>query len=383
MRSAPIGCRAQPRAATRAARLTLRAPIRAVQSSLELRRARQRLRAAPRAARAPRGPPSATTASQKRRPARTGASSAPGPAGARAHATAARARGGAVSSPRAAASSEGKTSAPTTSIVCSACPSISDIAACIRSTSRQRSSPSVRRSSSPRRARSTISRSSPGPGGFGIRASMASEPVRVGVPCNAHLQPVDQLREHPAEVLAQPRRARELDGVGDLVDRHPQHQLVAVDAQGACGLREVGAPAAAAAAALRRRAARGRTDRAPAARAPPSAHPPARRAAGPRRSAAAPPRSPLARRAARSAASSSGRIVFRLAAIQAGGRRPRARAARDDGWRPLYALTRAREVAGEGLDRLSAHAPGGGEPGDQLSYPLRGAPSRSASITRA
>ena len=225
---------------------------------LQLGGARQRLRAAPGARERLRAAVVDDGVAEAPARPRTGAASARARASARAPATAgcgprrrrfiaARSRG-----------SDGSTSAPTASIVCSAWPSISDIAACMRSTSCQRSSPSVSRRSSPRRARSTSSRSSPGSGSLGQRLWAAGPERRglrsrraaavgrgrvVGVRLEGrperHLQPVDQLSEHPAEVLAQPRRAGELDGVGDLVDRHPQHELVAVDAEVARRLRQV------------------------------------------------------------------------------------------------------------------------------------------------
>ena len=132
----------------------------------------QRFRAAPRACERLLARPRRRPRRRSAAPPRTGAASAPGPAGARAPARAtprfsrrrfiaARRRG-----------SDGSTSAPIASIVCSAWPSISDITACMRSTSCQRSSPSVNRSSSPRRARSSSSRSSPGSGSLGHRPAL-------------------------------------------------------------------------------------------------------------------------------------------------------------------------------------------------------------------
>src|SRR5271154_584918 len=60
-----------------------------------------------------------------------------------------------------------------------------------------------------------------------------------GTGAELHLQAVDQLLQHPSEVLAQPWRPPELDGMGDLVDAHPQDELVAVHTEVARGLRQV------------------------------------------------------------------------------------------------------------------------------------------------
>ncbi len=122
--------------------------------------------------------PCSTTPSQKRRPtsywrifisspSRRSSTRQGSPRDSRLRVIAARRRG-----------SEGSTSAPIASIVCSACPSISDIAACIRSTSAQRSSPSVSRKSSPLRARSANSRSSEGSGSL-IRSRQPVPPPLV------------------------------------------------------------------------------------------------------------------------------------------------------------------------------------------------------------
>ncbi len=56
---------------------------------------------------------------------------------------------------------------------------------------------------------------------------------------DADLHAVDQLAQHAAEVVAQPRCAAELDGMGDLVDRDPGGELVAVETQVASGLRQI------------------------------------------------------------------------------------------------------------------------------------------------
>ena len=155
-----------------------------------------------------RGPPSATTASQKlrpcsywrifiERPIRRSSTRQERPRVSRRRVIAARSCG-----------SDGKHSAPTTSIVCSAWPSISDMTACIRSTTCQRSSPSVRRSSSPRRARSTSSRTSPRSGSPRARRAKAPRRWRGQVLVERHRQPVDQLPDHALEVPAQPRARR-------------------------------------------------------------------------------------------------------------------------------------------------------------------------------
>ena len=250
---------------------------------------------------------------------------------------------------------------------------------------RQRSSPSVRRSSSPRRARSTmLAQLAVGVGQLAAIARQPRPSPRRRLPPSAHLQPVDQLLQHAAEVLAQPRRAGELHGVGDLVDRHPQHQLVAVDAEVARGLREVRREQQQARRHRRRRAARGRTGRARAGRACPVSAPTWAPSSSPETERSGPASGPVA---VAEALASSG-AEQRAHRLQVGGDPGRAV---DDLERRQLARQRAgrcsrsraaRSRARSGSTAAARTPPCGGEPA--TSSPIRWAvPQSIASTDRA
>ena len=55
----------------------------------------------------------------------------------------------------------------------------------------------------------------------------------------AHLGALQQLADEPGDVAMQPRNTGELDGVRDLVQRHPGHELLLLGAEGLDRLAEV------------------------------------------------------------------------------------------------------------------------------------------------
>ena len=165
---------------------------------------------------APRRPVPARSRRRTTCPARTGAASSPARAAAPAAAQRPDCERRRRSSAARSCGSDGSRSGATASITCSAWPSITAITACTRSIVARSASAVTTEIRSPRRSAPTTRRSSAPVGSRSLRgASIRSSAVSSS-----------SLHE-PGHVALQPRHAGELDRVGDLVQRHPGHELAA------------------------------------------------------------------------------------------------------------------------------------------------------------
>ncbi len=223
--------------------------------------------------------------------------------------------------------SEGSRSGATASITCSAWPSITAITAWTRSSVSRSASLVTIEIRSPRRSARPIRRSSSMLGTRSLRGLL-----------DPHLGAAQQLAHEPGDVAVQPRDAGELDRVGDLVQRHPGHELAARRRRRPAppGRGSAARTAAAAGGPRRpRRAARARTGRAPAGRGSRARPRPRRSASGPSRagSPASAARGPCRRARARGrAARASSRCC---SPPTRGGRSPRASGSGVAGSRPV------------------------------------------------